>query len=135
MDVKSQPLPQNHLLSFNGFKLSFICLMTTRKHGENYKGIIRLTSWLMPILQHLHPWATLGATKPYMMIKHPMINPTHALRLEKHLATPTASKARYVLDNIIMRDYTIHDGVATHHFTDVVPPGPMPKRIVMMLQP
>ena len=79
--------------------------------------------------------ATIGATQPYLVLKQPMINPTHALRLEKHLANPTASKARYVLDNIVMRDYTLPDGVTTHHFTDVVPPGPMPKRIVMMLQP
>ena len=73
--------------------------------------------------------------KPYLKLFHPMINPRYALQLEKTLSMPNGRKASYTLDNIVMRDYTIPNGLSSHHITDVVPPGPMPKRIVLMLQP
>lgn len=94
------------------------------------------SNWPLMMENTLNITASVSATeKPYLMLYHPMINPSYALRLEKRLASASGGKARYVLDNVVMRDFTIPDNLRQHHLTDVVPPGPMPKRIVLMLQP
>ena len=94
------------------------------------------SNWPLMMDNALNITANVSMTeKPYLMLHHPMINPSHAIRIEKRLASATGGKARYVSDNVVMRDFTIPDNLRQHHLTDVVPPGPMPKRIVSMLQP